>query len=414
MTSTRKNWAGNLTFAAARFAAPDGVDEIRRVIAGSERVHVVGAGHSFSRIADTTGTLLSLANMPALLEVGQGSVRVGAGMRLAELADRLQARGLALPTMPSLPHITIAGAVASATHGSGTGIGSLAGLVESVEIVTAAGERLTIGRDDPRFGGSVVALGGLGVVTALRLAVRPTFDVEQRVFQDVPLDALADRFDDVLGCAYSVSAFTQWNGTAEVWVKRRVDGPPADLAWTGGRAATEPRHPVPGQPALHCTQQLGVPGPWHERLPHFRADFTPSVGEELQSEFFVARPDAPAALRALEALRDDIRPILLTTEIRTIAADRQWLSMTEGRDSVAFHFTWVQDTPAVLAVVARIEQALAPWSARPHWAKLFTLDGRRLRERYPHWGRFAALLRELDPKGTFHNDELDRLFPREA
>ncbi|MFI9007746.1 FAD-binding protein [Actinosynnema sp. NPDC053489] len=404
------NWAGNFTFSAARTAHPKSVDELRDVVRAAGSARVVGAGHSFSTIADTAGTLIDLDLMPEVFEVRDGSVRVGAGTRLARLADRLHAAGLALPAMPSLPHITIIGACATATHGSGDDIPSLASLVRSLDLVTADGSLLTLGRGDDGFDGAVVALGSLGVVVAVELDVVPTFDVEQRVYVDMPFDALVDNVAAVFSSAYSVSAFPTWRGVANVFTKRRTTDPLHDLTWTGARPATEPVHPVPGQPTRHCTAQLGVPGPWHERLPHFRADFTPSVGRELQSEYFVAREHAADALTALNGLADVITPVLLTSEVRTIAADAQWLSPVHDRSSVAFHFTWQPDDAAVRAVLRKVEAALSPWRPRPHWGKVFELADPG--ERYPGWARFAELRDRLDPDRTFRNPLVDGWFAR--
>ncbi|WP_201440788.1 FAD-binding protein [Saccharothrix sp. 6-C] len=402
------NWAGNVTFSAARTAHPTSVGELQDAVRTAESARVVGAGHSFSTIADTDGTLISLDRMPEVFEVRDGSVRVGAGTRLARLAERLHAAGLALPAMPSLPHITIIGACATATHGSGNDIPSLASLVRSLDLVAADGSLRTLSRGDAGFDGAVVAFGSLGVVVAVELDVVPSFDVEQRVYQDMPFDALVENVDAVFASAYSVSAFTTWQGVAHVFAKHRTTDPGHDLAWTGATPATGPVHPVPGQPALHCTTQLGVPGPWHERLPHFRADFTPSVGRELQSEYFVAREHAADALRALDALSAELRPVLLTSEVRTIAADTQWLSPVHDRPSVAFHFTWQPDDAAVRAVLREVEAALSPWRPRPHWGKVFELADPG--ERYPHWARFAELRAELDPARTFRNPLIDGWF----
>lgn len=398
------NWAGNVTFSAARVEHPRSLDELRHLVVEADTAHAVGTGHSFSTIADTTGTLISLDGMPEVFEPTPTSVKVGGGTRLARLAELLHARDLALPAMPSLPHITIAGACATATHGSGNTVPSLAGLVREVELVTADGATRTLTRDDEDFAGAVVSLGALGVVTALTLDVVPTFDVEQRVHENMPLDALVANVDAVFAAAYSVSAFTTWQDVAHVFTKRRTTDDEPDLTWTGATEATEPRHPVPGQPTVHCTAQLGEPGPWHERLPHFRADFTPSVGAELQSEYFVAREHAADALKALAALKDHLAPVLLTSEIRTVAADTQWLSMVHDRDSAAFHFTWRPDDRAVREALRRIEDALGPWDPRPHWGKLTELDPTT---RYPHWDRFADLRRRLDPTGKFLNPLLD-------
>ncbi|GAA2698182.1 MULTISPECIES: D-arabinono-1,4-lactone oxidase [Actinosynnema] len=409
---TRTNWAKNLTFSAQEISVPETVEQVQEVVARSRAVHVVGTGHSFSPIADTTGTLITLERMPEQFELTGSTARVSAGMRLARLAELLHASGAALPTMPSLPHITLAGTCTTATHGSGNTVPSLASTVRAIELVGPDGTLRRVERGTPDFNGSVVALGALGVAVTLEIDVEPTFEVEQRVHRDVPWATLTDHFDALYGSAYSVSSFTQYRGTAEVWVKRRLDAPQPDLSWLGGHESTEPRHPVPGQPAHHCTAQLGEPGPWHERLPHFRAAFTPSVGTELQSEFFVAREHASPALQALTTLANDFAPILLTSEIRTVDADEQWLSPVHDRPSVAFHFTWRQEAEAVAAVANKIEHALAPFTPRPHWGKVFTLDRTTLASRYPRWTDFAALLNRTDPQGKFRNTTINTWFPQ--
>jgi xylitol oxidase len=247
----------------------------------------------------------------------------------------------------------------------------------------------------------VTSLGALGVVTALTLDLEPSYEVEQYVFTELPLEGLD--YETVAATAYSVSLFTDWRapGFRQVWLKRRTDRPLPDFPWAA--PATEAMHPVPGMPAVNCTEQFGVPGPWHERLPHFRADFTPSSGAELQSEYLLPRPYALDALHALDAIRETVAPVLQICEVRTVAADAQWLSPAYGRDTVALHFTWVEDTAAVLPVVRRLEQALDGLEARPHWGKVFTVPAEALRERYPRLGDFAALATELDPAGTFRN-----------
>jgi xylitol oxidase len=303
--------------------------------------------------------------------------------------------------MASLPHISVAGSVATGTHGSGVGNGSLAVAVREVELVTADGSTVTIARGDARFGGAVTSLGALGVVTALTLDLEPSFEVEQRVFTELPLSGLD--FEAVAASAYSVSLFTDWRdpGFRQVWLKRRVDQPSADFPWAV--PAKVKMHPVPGMPAVNCTEQFGVPGPWHQRLPHFRAEFTPSSGAELQSEYLLPRPYALDALQALDAIRTTVAPVLQICEVRTVTADEQWLSPSYGRDTVALHFTWVDDTAAVLPVVRRVEGALDAFEARPHWGKVFTVPAAALRERYPRLGDFRALARELDPVGKFTN-----------
>jgi xylitol oxidase len=408
MTETVTNWAGNITYSAKELHRPRSLDALRALVADSARVRVLGSGHSFNEIADpgADGVLLSLADLPAEVDVdtAAGTVRVGGGVRYAELARQVHARGLALPNMASLPHISVAGSVATGTHGSGVGNGSLAAAVREVELVTASGAVETIGRGDERFGGAVTSLGALGVVTALTLDLEPAFEVEQHVFTELPLDGLdAGTFETVMAAAYSVSLFTDWRapGFRQVWLKRRTDQPLPDFPWAA--AATEKMHPVPGMPAVNCTEQFGAAGPWHERLPHFRAEFTPSSGAELQSEYLMPRRHAVDMLGAIDEIRDTVAPVLQTCEVRTVAADDQWLSPAYGRDTVAAHFTWVEDTAAVLPVVRRLEEALAGFEARPHWGKVFSTPPARLRDLYPRLGDFRALARSLDPAGAFAN-----------
>ncbi|MGV9569428.1 FAD-binding protein [Streptomyces nigra] len=408
MTGTITNWAGNITYGAGELHRPASVDEVAALVAASTRVRVLGSGHSFNEIAEPgpDGVLLSIAALPPLVDVDGAArtVRVSGGTRYAELARAVHTHGLALPNMASLPHISVAGSVATGTHGSGVGNGSLASAVREVELVTADGSVVRVGRDDPRFGGAVTSLGALGVVTALTLDLEPAFEVEQHVFTELPLAGLdTAAFEAVMSAAYSVSLFTDWRapGFRQVWLKRRTDQPLPGIA--GAAPATEKLHPVPGMPAVNCTEQFGVPGPWHERLPHFRAEFTPSSGAELQSEYLLPRDHALEALHAVDAIRDTVAPVLQTCEVRTVAADEQWLSPSYGRDTVALHFTWIEDTAAVLPVVRRLEAALDAFAPRPHWGKVFTTPAGVLRDRYPRLDDFRALARELDPKGTFTN-----------
>ncbi|MFG2945831.1 D-arabinono-1,4-lactone oxidase [Streptomyces adustus] len=405
MAELVSNWAGNVTYAAKEVHRPRSADALRTVVAGNARVRALGSGHSFNEIAEPggEGVLVSLDALPAEIDVDTDArtVRVGGGVRYAELARQVELHGLALPNMASLPHISVAGSVATGTHGSGVGNGPLAAPVREVEIVTADGSTLVLGRGDDRFGGAVTSLGALGVVSALTLDLEPSFAVEQQVFTELPLAGLD--FESVMAAAYSVSLFTDWRapGFRQVWLKRRTDQPPA--ARPPATPATEALHPVPGMPAVNCTQQLGVPGPWHERLPHFRAEFTPSSGAELQTEYLIERSRALEALYAIDAVRAAVAPVLQICEVRTVAADEQWLSPSYGRDTAALHFTWIEDTDAVLPVVRRVEEALDAFDPRPHWGKVFTVPSERLRGRYPRLDDFRALVRELDPTGKFTN-----------
>ncbi len=391
---TLTNWSGNTEFRATRLHHPTSLDELQRLVAATPRLRALGSGHSFNDVADTPGELVRLDRMPYRTEIDSAAarVRVGASTTYARLAAELHASGLALRNLASLPHISVAGSVATGTHGSGQGNQSLSAAVSALELVTADGSLLTLERGDADFPGAVVSLGALGIVTTLTLDLVPTFELRQYVREGVPDDA---PFDELMGDGYSVSLFTDWRDT-RAWIKRRTELPDGD--WHGTRAADGPRHPVPGMPPDSCTEQLGVPGPWHERLPHFRADSPPSsAGDELQTEFLLDRAHAADALRELRAVRDRIRPVLQITEVRTIAADDLWLSPSHGRDSVAVHFTWIKDTEAVLPVVKLVEDVLAPFDPRPHWGKVFT--------RWPSCPeRFRELVRRHDPQGKFAGD----------
>jgi xylitol oxidase len=419
----RTNWAGNIAFRAARHHSPTSIEELQTVVSGARRLRPLGTGHSFNRLADTDGDQVSVAALPQLLEVDADdrTVTIAAGMRYGEVAIPLHDRGWALANLGSLPHISVAGAVATGTHGSGERNGGLATAVRALEMVVPGGDVVTLDRDRDGglFGGAVVALGALGVVTRLTLDVVPTFEIRQYVYDDLDYDQLLDAFDEVVSAAYSVSVFTDWRDPVrmQIWLKRRVETPeqePDEPArqWLGATLATGPRHPLAGMSPVHCTPQLGEAGPWHERLPHFRLGFTPSSGAELQSEYLVARGSAVAALRALAGLRDRVAPVLLTSEIRTVAADDLWLSPAYHRDSVALHFTWIADEAAVAPVVSAVEEALEPFDARPHWGKVFSTPPRVVADLYERSAEFTALLQRFDPTGMLQNDLLAAYFPR--
>jgi xylitol oxidase len=409
----RTNWAGNVAYRAAAVHSPSTVDEVRALVARAPRIRALGTGHTFNEVADTTAELVSLAGLPptVVVDPADRTATVSAGLRYGDVAARLHAAGFALPNLASLPHISIPGAIATGTHGSGVHNGNLGTAVTALRLVTGAGDLVTIARGHPDFAGAVVGLGALGIVVELTLAVEPTYDIRQYVYEALPWAALTTDLAGILAGGYSVSLFTAWTGRVieQVWLKRRLDEPEPGPEWYGARPADGPRHPIGNLDPVSCTAQLGMPGPWHERLPHFRLEHTPSAGDELQSEFFVDRADAVAALAAIDRIRDRVAPVTQISEIRTVAADDQWLSPAYRRDSVAIHFTWVRDTEAVTPVVAEVEAALAPFAARPHWGKVFTLAPDVLSRRYERLPDFIDLALRMDPEGVFRNDFVDLL-----
>jgi alditol oxidase len=407
-----RNWGGNHTYGAAQMHRPETVDELRRTVARAPRIRVLGTRHTFTDIADSA-ELVTLDALPADVSVDRdtGMVSCGAAVTYGALAKVLERERLALRNLPSLPHIAVGGSIATATHGSGDANGNLATAVAGLELVTSSGDVVTARRGDDDFEGLVVGLGATGAVTRVTLDAEPAYEVAQHVYEDLSWDALFEHFDAVFVSGDSVSLFTRWGDAIDqAWVKRRVTGGPADAPADlfGARRATSERHPIAGMDAVNCTPQLGRPGPWWDRLPHFRMGFTPSAGAEIQSEYHLPRRHALAAIEALRALAGAIGPLLYVSEIRTIAADGLWMSPHHKRDSVALHFTWRPDQPAVERVLESVEAALEPFAPRPHWGKLFLADAGTIRARYERLDDFAALLQRLDERGAFRNAWLER------
>jgi alditol oxidase len=411
-----RNWAGNHEYRALRIHHPESVEQVQELVRTLPKVRALGSRHSFNDLADSPGELISLDGLERQVEVDAeaSTVTIGGGVRYGELCGPLERAGFGLHNLASLPHISVAGACATATHGSGVRLGNLATAVRAMDVVTADGEIASFSRnkDPAELAGAPVALGGLGVVTELTLDLRPTYRMRQDVYEGLPFASVESRFDEMASSGDSVSFFTSWRAPVfeQVWIKRRVGEEPfqAEPHLFGARLATRQLHPIPGMPAEACTEQLGVPGPWHERLPHFRMDHTPSAGDELQSEYFVARHDAVAALTAVAGIAGRLAPLVQASEIRTIAADELWMSPSYGRDSVTIHFTWHPDWPAVRAAMPLVEAALAPFELRPHWGKLFTLPADEIQARYERRPDFVDLLRRHDPNGKFRNGFLDR------
>ena len=409
MTETHgreRNWAGNYTYQAKNLHRPTTLEQVQQIVANAASVHVLGSRHSFNDIADAA-ELLSLENLPADVVVDHEAhtVSLGGGVKYGHLVKTLNDEGVALHTLASLPHISVAGAVATATHGSGVTCGNLATAVAGLEIVTSSGEMLKAARGSPDFDGLVVGLGALGAVTRITLDVQPAYEVKQRVFEGLSWKALYDHFDEITSCGYSVSIFTRWGETNEqVWVKSRMDKSDrveGDLF--GAVAATVERHPIVELDPTPCTPQLGRPGLWSDRLPHFRMGYTPSSGQEIQSEYLLPRRHAIAAIEAVRALADEIRPLLLVSEIRRVAADRLWMSMNYKEDSVGIHFTWKREPDAVQEIVAQIEHVLTPFEARPHWGKVFHADAEAIAPLYKRHADFVRLVERLDPRAAFRN-----------
>jgi xylitol oxidase len=404
------NWAGNHAYRAQKLHRPSTMEQAREIIANAPRVRVLGSRHSFNDIADSS-ELITLEALPRNVVVDHeaNTVSFNAAMRYGELVKTLRVEGVALHNLASLPHISVAGAVATATHGSGVTNGNLATAVSGLELVTSSGEVIEAARGEADFDGLVVGLGALGALTRITLEVEPAYEVRQRVFENLGWEALYERFDEIASCGYSVSAFTRWGQAVEqVWVKTRVTAEPERVEddFFGAVAALVDRHPIPGMDADLSTPQLGVPGSWADRLPHFRLGFTPSSGEEIQSEYLVPRRHAVGSIEAVRSLAAEIRPLLQMSEVRTVAADRLWMSMNYGEDTVGIHFTWKPWQDEVREALLRLEAAFAPFEARPHWGKLFEAKAATIAPLYPRLPDFVRLIERLDPRGAFRNQWL--------
>ncbi len=414
-SSAGHNWAGNLHYKATRFFEPNGLNEVQEIVSKSNRIKALGTRHSFSAIADCEQDLISTRGLNKILNLDKSAmtVTVESGIRYGELSRYLHQEGFALHNLASLPHISVAGACATATHGSGDQNGNLAAIVRGLEIVKANGDVVSLTPPDPDFAGVVVHLGALGVVTKVTLAIQPTYQVQQEIFEYLPLQAAVTNFEDIFSRAYSVSFFTDWSqdNINQVWLKRRLDGsdplePIADFY--GSSQATRNMHPIAALSSENCTDQMAVPGSWHDRLPHFKLDFTPSNGDELQSEFFVDRDQAPEVLMLLQSMQPRITPLLFISEVRSIQGDDLWMSTAQGNDKIAFHFTWKPDWDGVMAFLPALEKALEPFQARPHWAKLFVMEADKINTLYPKMGEFKDLVQRYDPEGKFRNEYLEK------
>jgi xylitol oxidase len=411
-----QNWAGNLTYSTGNVQYPKSVSEVQAVVKKHPKLKTLGTRHCFNTIADSKNDLLSTRDLNRIVSLDRKNktVTVEGGIKYGGLAPYLHTHGFALHNLASLPHISVAGSITTATHGSGIKNGNLASSVSGLEMVIADGSvvHLSKATNAAMLNAVVVGLGAIGVITKVTLDIIPTFMVRQRVFTNMPLVQVKQNFEKIVSSGYSVSLFTDWQSenVSEVWIKSRVgtERDHTEAEFYGAKAATKNLHPVITQSAEKCTDQMGVPGVWYERLPHFKMGFTPSTGKELQSEFFVPLHHAVEAISAISRLGKQIGPHLFITEIRTIAADNLWMSPCHNQTSVTIHFTWKPEIAAVMELLPIIEKELAPYNVRPHWGKIFTIPPKILASRYEKLADFKKVVASYDPKGKFRNEFLNR------
>lgn len=384
------------------------MEELARIVENSKKVRVRGSGHSFNHIADSNETVVILDAIKEPVEIDSSRMiaRVSAGLNYAEVASALESRGWALHNLASLPHISIAGAISTSSHGSGIKNGALHTAVNAVELIDAFGSKRTIDREDENFPGTVVGLGLTGIFTTIQLNIEPSYDIYQSVYANLSTELFLENLLEIMSGAYNISMFTTWNGFCDIWMKSRTFTP---TEYFGIPALSAKVHPIPGVDPAACTDQGGSRGKWLDRLAHFRIDANPSAGNELQSEFFVESRHASSAFAALLEIAPKFKDKVLVSEIRTVAADDHWLSLAHNRESVAFHCTW-KNHFEVPYLISLIEEVLSPYSFRPHHGKLFNTTFDYLETSYPMWNKFRDFFQQNDPEHKFLNRYTKSLF----
>jgi xylitol oxidase len=413
VASQLSNWSGSYQFTAREVIAAQTISDVQKAVEQGGKVRAIGTRHSFNDLADNGATLIDVTGIapdPVIDEAAR-TVTVGAGTSYGVLASWLEKDGWALHNLGSLPHISIAGATATGTHGSGSGNKILSAAIAGIEYVAADGDLHHATRKDDNFDGMPVGLGAFGITVRVTLDIEPTYDIRQDAYTSLTWDRVLADPDAVMNSAYSVSLFTDWTGPTlrAAWVKRRTtdaDNQDVDDFFGAQRDPGPVRFiDAPEDNLTIC----GVPGPWSQRLPHFRLDSTPSNGDEIQTEYFVDKRHAAQALEALRQRASKIAPVLQVSEIRSIAADSLWLSGSYQCETIALHFTWLNRQDQVNAAVSQVEQALEPFAARPHWGKVSHVTAERVTALYPRLKDARELFERLDPEGRFSNDRLERL-----
>jgi xylitol oxidase len=403
------NWGGNYSYQAEKIVYPETLDELVAIVRSGQNVKGLGSRHSFNGVADTRGTLVSFANLNRIIELDavNQTVTVEAGVTYGQLCPYLDERGFALANLASLPHITVVGSCMTGTHGSGVKNANLSSAVTAIEFIAADGTVHSISQDDDNFRGMVVGLGAYGLITKMSLKIIPRFEMWQQIFLELPHSTLLEQVDEIVSSAYSISLFTSWQQSHidQVWIKGQAEKASFE-SFFGARKATKAIHPIPDGDAQACTEQMGTIGAWYQRLPHFRLEFQPSFGRELQSEYFIGRENAAEAIQAIQSVSTEFSSLLLISELRTIAADDLWLSPCYKRDSLAFHFTWQSNLEAVKKILPVIEEQLMPFALRPHWGKIFTLEHEYVWSQYERAADFSTLIQNYDPEGKFSNSFL--------
>jgi L-gulono-1,4-lactone dehydrogenase len=415
-----RNWAGTHSCVPVTIEHPKSAREVagavRRAAEAGRAVRAAGAGHSFSPCVPTDGTLVRLDRLDRILDAdaGTGLVKVEAGITLSALNAGLEARGLALPNLGDIDAQSLAGALATGTHGTGARLQNLSAQVEALELVHGAGERRTLTRDDgDLLRAARVGLGSLGIVTAVTLRCVPAFRL-RGVDTTLPLEEVLDGLDERVDAhdhfefwtfPHSPLALTRTNdrtdapvsapGRARAWLHDvLLDNHALELLSRTGR-----RFPR-AIPRINRLAAAAASGRERVDVSH-RIFASPRLVRFDEMEYAVPREHAADAVRGARAILER-HPVNFPVELRFVAADDALLSPAHGRDTayVAVHVFKGMDGEAPFREVERL---MAGWGGRPHWGKRSYLGARELKTRYPGWEAFAAARAELDPEGRFEN-----------
>jgi len=431
-----RNFAGNLSCRPLARHEPQSEDElvalVRRLAASGERLKVVGDGHSPAPIALADGIhQLSLDRMAEGIELDseRGLVRVPGGMRLAELNCQLAAKGFALPSLGSISGQTVAGAIATGTHGSGLGFGSIADEVQSLRLVTAEGSIRSASREhEPElFDAARVGLGALGIISSLTLRCVPAFRLRARWWPST-LDESLDGLDDFVGAEHPRFWWIPHTERTQMWSAERTELPPNSprgrlRCWAEDVLWENRLHESLLWAARIAPAQVPRVNRLMERLCFRQGGELVGVSFEVFNflillkqyvmEYAIPLEYAGAALRDLRSLIEDGFRAQLPVEVRFAKADEPWLSMSQGRETCFIGVISYRPFGREFdyePYFRAVDELLAGYQGRPHWAKLHYRSAAQLRAAYPRWDRWQSLRQELDPTGMFLNPYLEGLF----
>jgi FAD-linked oxidoreductase len=425
---TWRNWTGDQVADPARILAPRDAAEVAAAVKDAARdglrVRMTGAGHSFTGAALTDGVLLSPRRLAGIVAIAGESVTVRAGTRLRDLSVELARHGLALENLGDIDAQTVAGAVATGTHGTGAGYGGLAAQVTGLELATADGS--VVEADGDLLAAATVGLGAYGVVTAVTLRCVPAFAL-RAVESAERVDALLERWDTLPAEADHVE-FYWWPHTRDAQLKRNTRVPLTELAplprW---RALVDGELVANGLFGAVCRAGVLVPAlvPPANRLAtrllgsrtytdlSWKVFAHPRRVRFHETEWAFPRPLLPEVLRELDAtIRRRGWRVSFPVEVRVAAGDDRWLSTAYGRETayLAAHRYVREPWADYLGAVGEIVRAVAGDDARPHWGKLHPLAAADLAPRYPRFADAVALRSRLDPTGLFANRYTNRVF----